>query len=74
MGVSEGSSGGLDHAQVLAKYRGLADVISRSIKQKVNLVFVREFSALEDGMKTGRFDLVFARPSDYPARGVRHYG
>ena len=74
MGVSEGTSGGLDHAQVVTKYQGLADVIGRSIKQKVNVVFAREFSALEDGMKTGRYDFVIARPSDYPARGLRDYG
>jgi len=74
MGVSEGTSGGLDHAQVISKYQGLADVVARSIKRKVNVVFVREFSSLEDGMKTGRFDFVIARPSDYPARGIRNYG
>jgi phosphonate transport system substrate-binding protein len=74
MGVSEGTSGGLDHAQVINKYQGLADVIGRSIKQKVNVVFAREFSALEEGMKVGRFDFVIARPSDYPARGMRDYG
>lgn len=74
MGVSEGTSGGLDHAQVIAKYQGLADVIGRSVKQKVSVVFAREFSALEEGMKTGRYDLVIARPSDYPARGLRDYG
>jgi len=74
MGVSEGTSGGLDHAQVVAKYQGLADVMSRAIKQKVSVVFIREFRALEDGMKTGRLDMVLARPSDYPARGLRDYG
>ncbi|AEG92473.1 phosphate/phosphite/phosphonate ABC transporter substrate-binding protein [Ramlibacter tataouinensis] len=74
MGVSEGTSGGLDHAQVIAKYQGLADAIGRSINQKVNVVFAREFLFLEEGMKTSRFDFVIARPSDYPARGLRDYG
>ncbi|MBC5783854.1 PhnD/SsuA/transferrin family substrate-binding protein [Ramlibacter sp. USB13] len=74
MGVSEGTSGGLDHAQVIIKYQGLADVIGRSIKRKVNVVFAREFAQLEDGMKTHRFDFVIARPSDYPARGLLQYG
>ena len=74
MGVSEGTSGGLDHAQVIVKYQGLADVIGRSIKRKVNVVFAREFAQLEDGMKTHRFDFVIARPSDYPARGLKLYG
>ncbi|MDQ6685005.1 MAG: phosphate/phosphite/phosphonate ABC transporter substrate-binding protein [Pseudomonadota bacterium] len=74
LGVSEGTSGGLDHAQVIAKYQGLADTIGRAVRQKVEVVFVREFEALEEGMKSGRFDFVMARPSDYPARGLRDYG
>lgn len=74
LGVSEGTSGGLDHAQGVAKYEGLTEALSRSLGQKVNLVFVREFARLEAGMKEGRFDFVLARPSDYPARGLRDYG
>lgn len=74
MAVSEGTSGGLDHAQVVTKYQGLADVIGRSIKKKVNVVFAREFAQLEEGMKARRFDFVIARPSDYPARGVKVHG
>lgn len=74
MGVSEGTSGGLDHAQVVNKYQGLADVIGRSIKRKVNVIFIREFAALEDGLKSSRFDFAMARPSDYPARAVKSYG
>jgi phosphonate transport system substrate-binding protein len=74
LGISEGTSGGLDHAQVIAKYQGLAEVIGKAMKAKVSVVFAREFKQLEEGMQTGRFDLVMARPSDYPARGMRDYG
>lgn len=74
LGVSEGTSGGLDHARVIAKYQGLTEVISSAIKRKVSVVFVREFSQLSEGMETGRLDFVMARPSDYPARGVRDHG
>lgn len=74
MGVSEGTSGGLDHAQVISKYQGLADVIGRSIKRKVDVVFIREFAALEEGLKSSRLDFVIARPSDYPARAIASYG
>ena len=74
LSVSEGSSGGLDHAQAFIKYQGLVEVISRAMKTKVSLVFTREFEQLEDGMRTSRFDFVMARPSDYPARGMRDYG
>ncbi|TFY99132.1 phosphate ABC transporter substrate-binding protein [Ramlibacter humi] len=74
LAVSEGTSGGTDHARVIAKYGGLAGVIGDAAKHKVVVVFVREFGLLEEGMKQGRYDFVMARPSDYPARGVRDYG
>jgi ABC-type phosphate/phosphonate transport system substrate-binding protein len=74
IGVAEGTSGELDHIQVINKYKGLAEVIGRSIGRKVNVVYVRELSALEDSMKSSRYDLIFARPSDYPARGMKLYG
>jgi phosphonate transport system substrate-binding protein len=74
LAISEGTSGGTDHARVVAKYGGLANVIGDAIKRRVVVVFVREFSQLEEGMKSGRFDFVMARPSDYPSRGIRDYG
>lgn len=74
LGVSEGTSDGLDHSAAIAKYQGLANAIGQGLGSKVNVVFVREFKALEDGVKNGRFDFVAARPSDYPARGLRDHG
>ena len=74
LGVSEGTSGGLDHARVIAKYSGLADVIGRATKRKVHVVFAREFASLDEGIRSGRFDLVLARPSDFPARAMRDHG
>lgn len=73
-GVSEGTSGSIDTAVAIEKYRPLADVIEKSLGIRVVISFVRNFDALEAGMKSGEFDLVMARPSDYPARGVRDYG
>lgn len=74
LAISEGTSGGLDHARVIAKYQDLANVIGGALKAKVSVVFAREFSTLENGMKEGHFDFVMARPSDYPARGMRDNG
>ncbi len=76
LGVSEGTSGGTDHARVLIKYGGLARQLEKALGpgHEVNVTFVREFAQLEEGMKTGRLDLVMARPSDFPARGLRDYG
>jgi phosphonate transport system substrate-binding protein len=74
LAVSEGSSGGLDHAQVVNKYKGLADTLGRALKKPVNVVFAREFSSLDEGTKTGRYDFVIARPSNYPAKAIRDYG
>ncbi len=74
LAISEGTSGGLDHGRVIAKYQDLANVIGGALKAKVSVVFAREFATLENGMKEGRFDFVMARPSDYPARGMRDNG
>lgn len=76
LGVSEGTSGGTDHARVVLKYGGLAAALKKALGEghEVNVVFVREFAQLEEGMKSGRLDLAMARPSDYPARGLRDYG
>ncbi len=71
--VSEGTSGGIDAEAARAKYQPLADMLGKAINGEVKVVFVREFSALEKGMKDNQFDLVIARPSDYPARGLRDY-
>ncbi|MBL8515492.1 MAG: PhnD/SsuA/transferrin family substrate-binding protein [Betaproteobacteria bacterium] len=74
LAVSEGTSGGINASEAVEKYRGLADVLSKAAGVPVVLSLVRSFEALEAGMKKGEFDLVMARPSDYPARGVRDYG
>ena len=74
LGVSEGTSGGLDHGRVIAKYGPLADAIGKALGRKVQVVFAREFSALDEGLRSGRFDLALARPSDYLARAIRDHG
>lgn len=74
MAVSEGTSGGIDAETARKKYRPLADRLSAALDRPVEVLFVREFSLLERGMQEQFFDLVIARPSDYPARGLRDYG
>ncbi len=74
LGISEGTSGGVDHAVVIAKYAELAERIGKAAGQRVHVEFVREFAQLEQGMKSGRLTYVMARPSDYPGRGLRDYG
>lgn len=71
--VSEGTSGGIDAETARAKYQPLADILGRAINAEIKVAFVREFSTLEKGMKDDLYDLVVARPSDYPARGLRDY-
>lgn len=71
--VSEGTSGGIDAETARTKYQPLADILGRAINAEIKVAFVREFSTLEKGMKDDLYDLVVARPSDYPARGLRDY-
>lgn len=74
LAISEGTSGGLDAAQVIAKYKDVGDAIGRGMRTSVNVVFVRDFATLEEGLKTNRYAFVMARPSDYPARAMRDSG
>jgi phosphonate transport system substrate-binding protein len=74
MAISEGTSGSINATEAVEKYRPLADALSKAAGVPVIVNLVRNFDALEKGMKQGDFDLVLARPSDYPARGVRDYG
>jgi phosphonate transport system substrate-binding protein len=69
LAVSEGTSGGLDSAQVVSKYQAIADILGKAANEKINIILVRDFASLEEGMKEGRFKYVIARPSDYPCSG-----
>ena len=66
--VSEGASSAIDPRQAVDKYLPLADVLSKAAGQRVIVSLVRSFDDLEQGMKKDEFDLVMARPSDYPGR------
>ena len=44
LAISEGTSGGLDHSRVIAKYGGLTNVLAEAMKRRVVVVFVREFA------------------------------
>jgi len=73
--ISEGTSGGLNHGMAIAKYGALAEAIGKALGgRKVRIVYLREFASLEEGLASQHFDLVMARPSDYPARAVRDHG
>jgi ABC-type phosphate/phosphonate transport system substrate-binding protein len=71
--VSEGTSGGIDAAEALLKYQPLAGVIEKALNAEVSVVLARDFGKLEENMQKQAYDLVMARPSDYPARGIRDY-
>jgi ABC-type phosphate/phosphonate transport system substrate-binding protein len=71
LAVSEGTSGGITAEAAQAKYQALADALGTAINAEFKVQFVREFALLTKGMQENQFDLVLARPSDYPARGMR---
>lgn len=71
--VSEGTSGGIDAGEALIKYQRLVEVISKAINTDISMVLARDFAKLEENMQRQSYDLVMARPSDYPARGIRDY-
>jgi phosphonate transport system substrate-binding protein len=74
LAVSEGTSGGTSPQEIIDRYKNVADMLSIATAGRVIVVPVRSFAELESGMKAARYDFVLARPSDYPARGVRDNG
>jgi len=74
LAVSEGTSGGTTPQEIIDKYKPLADVMGKVLGGQVVVEPARSFQRLEDGMRAKRYDLAMARPSDYPARGVRDFG
>lgn len=75
--VSEGTSGGgaaVTDEQMETKYKVLTEAMKRALGQPIRVKYMRDFRMLAAGMASGEFDLVLARPSDYPARGVRDQG
>jgi ABC-type phosphate/phosphonate transport system substrate-binding protein len=48
--------------------------MGRALHRQVVVVLARDFKRLEENMQKGAYQLVMARPSDYPARGIRDYG
>jgi ABC-type phosphate/phosphonate transport system substrate-binding protein len=74
LAVSEGTSGGIGSADALDKYRPLAEIIGKAAGAQIQVVLARDFKNLEESMQRGLYQLVMARPSDYPARGIRDYG
>lgn len=72
--ISEGTSGTQSSLEVMARYEDLVAFIGRAVNRKVRFFLARDFEMLEDGMKRNAYQLVLARPSDYPARAVRDYG
>lgn len=74
---SEGASGAGSVAtdrQMAAKYQILIEALENALEEPVRIKYVRDFDQLSQGMENGDFDLVMARPADYPARGVRDHG
>lgn len=72
--VSEGTSGGQDSVIVQGRYEPLAQLIGRAVGANVRVLVARDFELLAKAIEEQRADFVVARPSDYPARGVRDHG
>jgi ABC-type phosphate/phosphonate transport system substrate-binding protein len=72
--VSEGTSGGQDAVIVQGRYEPLAQLIGKAVGAPVRVLVARDFELLAASMADQRADFVVARPSDYPARGVRDHG
>lgn len=74
LAVCEGTFSGASPAELVDRYRPIADVIGKALKSPIMISPVCDFKRLASGIQEGRFDLVMARPSDYTARAIRDSG
>jgi ABC-type phosphate/phosphonate transport system substrate-binding protein len=74
MAVCEGTFSGAAPAELVDKYRPLAEHLGKALKTHVIVSPVCSFPRLESGIAEQRFDLIMARPADYTARAMRDHG
>jgi len=73
-GISEGASGNLTATDIVFRYEELKPVVEKALGAPVILVAVRNAKELRNGVATGAYTLVMARPADALAEAVRDHG
>src|SRR6266513_1622417 len=72
-GISEGASGNLTATDIVFRYEELKPVVEKALGAPVILVAVRNAKELRNGVATGAYTLVMARPADALAEAVRDH-
>ncbi len=73
MGISEGVAEQASFAEMQEKYRPLADHLARVLKRKVLLESSQNIPSALQNLSKGRYDLLFARPSNVLGQGIRDH-
>lgn len=71
MGISEGVAEQASFSEMQEKYRPLAEYLGRVLKRKVTLESSQNFKSALENLAKGRYDLMFARPSNIIGRAIR---
>jgi len=71
LGIAEGVAEQSNFGEMQDKYQPLADYLGRVLKEKVVLESSQNIKSAILNLKKGRYDLMFCRPSNVAARGIR---
>ena len=58
-------------SEMQEKYKELSTVISQAVKKEVHVEATQDLKSLAENLKKGRFDLIYARPSNLTAKALR---
>lgn len=70
-GINEGVAVQGSPSEMQAKYQELSNVISQALKKEVHVEATQDLKSLAENLKKGRYDLIYARPSNLTAKALR---
>src|SRR4051812_1586986 len=68
--VNEGTTYRVSEAEIQQKYKPVADDLAKLLGQKVTIVSVPDYTAMAEGLSTGRFDLAYVHPAHVALKGL----
>lgn len=70
-GINEGTAGQKDFGDLQAKYKALADYLSKTIKKPVKLESSQNLKSSASNLAKGRYALFFSKPANVSAKAMR---
>lgn len=72
--INEGATYRVSDADIQAKYKPVADDLSKLIGQKVTILPVSNYNSIADGLAAGKYDLAYVHPAHIALKGLAEDG